>query len=422
MYSQTSDFPTTRRVVITGIGAITPVGNTAVATWQALKAGRSGITGITVLDTSPWSCHVGGELKGFDPHAFLPRTSARLMPLASQIAVVAAQQALEDAGLAWQDEDHDRMGVVIGTAGGSTIEEIETAAMRMARSKSSRSSPLQAVRAWPNMPSYFMAEAFQARGYNSTICTACASATQAIGEAAEVIRRGLADVVISGGSDSSVSSVLFAGFDAMGALPSNFNGEPEKASRPFDAKREGFVPAQGCGMLILESFAHAERRGARFLAEVLGYGVTNDAHHMIAPEPEGKTAARAMQLALQTSGLRAEQVDYINAHGTGTPLGDVAETKAIKAVFGDRAHEIPISSTKSMIGHLMGAAGAVEAIACIMSIQEGVIHPTINYEFPDPECDLDYVPNQARQAKVRVAMSNSFGLGGQNAVVLLGAI
>ncbi len=406
-------------MVITGMGAITPIGHTVAENWEALKAGRSGIAKLAVLDTAQWSCHIGGELKGFGPDQFLSRKKIQRMPLASQIAVIATNEALDQADLALEEEDHNRVGVVMGTAGGSTIEETETASFQMSEGGKARISPTQVLRLWPNMTSYFVAEYYQVHGYSSTICTACASATQAIGEAAEVIRRGAADVVISGGSDSVVSSVLFAGFDAMRAFPRNFNDQPDRASRPFDAKREGFVPAQGCGILILESLKHAQERGARVLAEVLGHGVSNDGYHMVAPAPASETAAAAIQQALLSSGVRIEEVDYINAHGTSTPLGDEAETNAIRAVFGERAYAIPISSTKSMTGHMMGAAGAVEAIACVMSIQEGIIHPTINYEFPDPACDLDYVPNQARSTSVEIAMSNSFGLGGQNAALLL---
>jgi 3-oxoacyl-[acyl-carrier-protein] synthase II len=344
------------------------------------------------------------------------------MALTSQLAVIATEQALKDAELSLEEEDRDRIGVVIGTSGGSTIEEVEAATLQMLEKETLRLSPIYTTRFWPNMASYYVAEFHQVRGYSSTICTACASATQAIGEAAEVIRRGVADIVITGGSDSVVSKVGLAGFDAMRAFPRNFNDKPEQASRPFDAKREGFVPAQGCGVLVLESLRHAQQRGAHIQAEVLGFGVSNDGYHMIAPEPNGEAAALAIRQALVSSGVSSEEVDYINAHGTSTPLGDLAETKAIKAIFGERAYEIPISSTKSMMGHLMGAAGGVEAIACVMSMQEGIIHPTINYEFPDPECDLDYVPNEARTTQVRVALSNSFGLGGQNACLVLGAV
>jgi len=272
------------------------------------------------------------------------------------------------------------------------------------------------------MASYFVAEKYQVRGHNGTICTACAAATQAIGDATEVIRRGAAEVMITGGTESMVSRTMLAGFVAMRALPTNYNDDPERAMRPFDANREGFVGSQGGAMFILESLAHAQSRGARIYAEVLGFGTSNDAFHMIAPDPEGSGAALAIRRALADAGVGPEAVGYINAHGASTPLGDVAETKAIKAAYGKHAYEIPVSSTKSMIGHLMGATGAVEAIACVMTLNEGIIHPTINYETPDPECDLDYVPNEARRAEVKVAASNSFGLGGQNAVLVLGAM
>ncbi|MCK5549841.1 MAG: beta-ketoacyl-ACP synthase II [Hyphomicrobiaceae bacterium] len=411
-----------QRVVITGMGAVTPVGHTAPETWEALKAGRSGVVRYTMLDPDPWPCKIGGELRGFDPGQFIPRKKIRHMAFASQLAVVAAGEAVRDAGLDLEREDRDRVGVVVGTAGGSMVEETERATMQMMEHESQRLSPFQIVRMWPNMASYFVAEAYRLRGYSSTVCTACASATQAIGEAAEVIRRGGAEVMVTGGTESMVSATVLAGFVAMRALATSFNDAPEQAMRPFDADREGFVWAQGSAMLVLESLMHARDRGAHIYAEVLGHGVSNDIHHMIAPDPEGKGAALAVRQALASARVSSKEVDYINAHGTSTPLGDAAETRAIKAVFGKRAYEIPISSTKSMIGHMMGATGAVEAIACVMSIQEGIIHPTINYETPDPECDLDYVPNKARKAKVKVAVSNSFGLGGQNAVLVLGAV
>jgi 3-oxoacyl-[acyl-carrier-protein] synthase II len=410
------------KVVITGMGAITPVGYTLADIWDSLKAGRSGIVRITAMDTSEWGCHLGGELQGFDPQEFLSRSKLRHMPFTSQMAVIAARQAVEDADLILEDVNRDRVGVVIGTAGTCTIEETEAAYKKMIEAGRTRATPIQAVRLWPNMISFFVSESFDVHGYSSTICTACASSTQALGEAAEVIRRGDADVVISGGSDSGITRVAYSGFDAMSAFPQSYNDNPAQASRPFDAKREGFVPSQGCGILVLESLEHARQRGATILAEVMGLGASNDAFHVIAPEPSGRAAALAIERALANSGIAKDEVDYINAHGTGTPLGDVAETNAIKIVFGERAHQIPISSTKSMVGHLMGAAGAVEAIACVKSIQEGIIHPTINYEFPDPECDLDYVPNEARAADVRIVLSNSFGLGGQNACLVLGAV
>lgn len=411
-----------QRVVITGMGALTPVGHTVAETWEALKAGRSGVTRITAFDVAPWSCKIGGELKGFDPHQFIPRKKARHMTLTSQLAVVATGQALEDAGLDLEQEDRDRVGVLIGTAGGSTVEEAERVTMQLMDRGSGRLSPFQIVRLWPNMASYFIAETYQVRGHNGTVCTACAAATQAIGDAAEMIRRGGAEVMITGGAESVMSQTMMAGFTAMRALATNYNDEPERAMRPFEADREGFVGAQGSAMLILESLAHAQARGARIYAEVLGCGTSSDAFHMIAPDPEGSGAALAIRRALADAGVEPEAVGYINAHAASTPLGDLAETKAIKTVFGKRAYGIPISSTKSMIGHMVGATGAVEAMACVMSIQEGIIHPTINYETPDPECDLDYVPNEAHQAEVKVAVSNSFGLGGQNAVLVLGAV
>jgi 3-oxoacyl-[acyl-carrier-protein] synthase II len=410
-----------QRVVITGMGAITPVGNTVAETWESLKAGRSGVARITSFDATPWACQIAGELKGFDPLQFISRKKARHMALASQIAVIATGQALEDAGLDLEQEDRDRIGVLIGTAGGSSVQETEQMFEQLIDKGSGRLSPFQVVRLWPNMASYFVAEKYEVRGHNSTVCTACAAATQAIGEATEVIRRGAAEVMITGGTESMISQTMLAGFIAMRAVPTSYNDDPERAMRPFEANREGFVGAQGGAMLILESLAHAQARGARIYAEMLGFGTSNDAFHMIAPDPEGNGAALAIRRALADAGVEPEAVDYINAHGPATILGDLAETKAIKVAYGKHAYEIPISSTKSMVGHMMGATGAVEAMACVMSIQEGIIHPTINYETPDPECDLDYVPNEARQAEVKVAVSNSFGLGGQNAVLVFGA-
>jgi len=411
-----------QRVVITGMGAITPVGHTVAETWDALKAGRSGIARITVFDPTPFACQIAGELKGFDPHQFIPRKKARHMAVASQVAVIATGQALEDAGLDLEQEDRDRIGVFIGAAGGSSVEETERIFKRLMEKGPGRLSPFQVIRLWPNMAAYFVAERYQVRGHNGTVCTACAAATQAIGEATEVIRRGEAEVMITGGTESMISQTMLAGFTAMRALPTSFNDEPERAMRPFEANREGFVGAQGGAMFILESLAHAQARGARIHAEVLGFGTSNDAFHMIAPDPEGSGAALAIRRALADAGVGPEAVGYISAHGASTRLGDVAETKAIKAAYGKHAYDIPINSTKSMVGHMMGATGAVEAMACVMSIQEGIIHPTVNYETPDPECDLDYVPNEARQAEVKVAASNSFGLGGQNAVLVLGAM
>lgn len=411
-----------RRVVVTGLGAITPVGHNVQDTWASLVAGRSGVVRYKVFDPTPWACQIGGELRGFDSSSHIPVKRARYMSLASQIAVVAAAQALDDAGVDPDEMDLENMGTLLGTAGGSTIEETELATLKLDEQTRNKLPPDQIIRMWPNMPAFFVADTYRLGGYNGTICTACAAATQAIGEAAEVIRRGSADLMIAGGTETLVSKVVLAGFLGMRAMATSYNDDPARAMRPFDAEREGFVSGQGCAMLVLEEYHHARDRGAPIYAEVLGFGVSNDIYHMIAPDPEGKGAALALGRAVESAGITRDKVDYINAHGTSTPLGDLSETRAIKTVFGEEADDIPISSTKSMTGHLMGAGGALEAVVCVKTIQEGVIHPTINYDTPDPECDLDYVPNEARQSEVRVAVSNSFGLGGQNAVLVFGAV
>jgi 3-oxoacyl-[acyl-carrier-protein] synthase II len=410
------------RVVITGMGTLTPLGHTVEETWQGLIAGRSGIRKLQSFDASNGHCQVGGELVDFDPENYLPRKKLRRMAFTSQLGVIASLEAVEDAQLNLAEVDKDRVGVVIGTAGGLTIQETEDATIETMVSKSSRVNPFMVTRVWPNMVTYLIAEHYQVRGYTSTVCTACASATQAIGQAAELVRSGLVDIMITGGTESCLSKLTYSGFDAMMLFPRSFNDEPHRASRPFDADREGFVPAQGAGIFILETLGHAVARGAHVYAEVLGYGISNDAYNMVAPDPTGEGAALAMQRALSNSNIHVEDVDYINAHGTATLLGDVAETNAVKIAFDERAYDIPISATKSMVGHMLGATGAIEAIACVKSIETGMIHPTINLDTPDPECDLDYVPNQARSHSVEVAMSNSMGIGGQNACLVLGAV
>lgn len=407
------------RVVVTGLGAITPVGHNPVETWEALVAGRSGANRITIVDPKDYPCQISAEIKGFDPQQFIPRKRARHMPTAAQIAVIAADQAVEDARLDMEAIDRDRVGVIIGTAGGSAMEETERATRQLVNGNG-RMSPFQVLRFWVNMPAFYVSQSYGFRGYNSTVCTACAAGTQAIGDAAKVIQRGDADVMITGGTEHPATETTLAGFVAMRALATSYNDDPARAMRPFDANREGFIPGMGCAVLVLERLEHAQARGATIYAEVLGSGVSNDAFHLIAPDPEGTGAALAMQRALNDARIDVDDVDYINAHGTSTPVGDVAETKAIKVAFGEKAYDIPVSSTKSMVGHMMGAAGAVEALACIMTLNQGIIHPTINYETPDPDCDLDYVPNVARKADVKIALSNSFGLGGQNACVVLG--
>lgn len=413
--------PDRPRVVITGLGAITPVGNNPSEMWESLVAGRSGAGRITFIDPSAYPCQIIAEVKGFDPETFIPPREARRMPTTAQLAVVAADQALQHAGLEPQTMNRDRVGVIIGTAGGSALEETERAT-RQLDNGAGRLTPFQVLRFWVNMPAFYISQRHGFRGYNSTVCTACAAGTQAIGEAARVIERGDADVMLAGGTEHPVTETTLAGFVAMRAMATSYNDDPTRAMRPFDADREGFIAGLGCAVLVLERLEHAQARGAPIYAEVLGSAASNDAFHLIAPDPEGGGAVLAIRNALDDAGIGVADVDYINAHGTSTPLGDVAETKAIKLAFGERAYDIPISSTKSMVGHMMGAAGAVEALVCIMTLNEGVIHPTINLDTPDPECDLDYVPNVARKVDVNIALSNSFGLGGQNACLVIGRV
>jgi 3-oxoacyl-[acyl-carrier-protein] synthase II len=390
--------------------------------WQKFKEGQSSVTRISVINMDKYPTKVGGEVKNFDPSEFIPRKKLRHMTFSTQVAVMATEQAIADAGLDLDQEDRSDIGVIIGTSGASTVDESEKATRQLLSEEGRKLTPFQILRFWPNMPSFWIAEINNLKGYNSTVTTACAAGTQAIGDAAMLIRSGAAEVIIAGASEYMVAETVMAGFTAMKALSTSYTDEPEKAMKPFDANREGFVPAIGGAVMVLESFEHAKARDARIYGEVLGAGVSSDAFHMIVPDPEGHGAALAMSRALEDARVSVEDIDYINAHGTATPLGDLAETKAIKTVFGNHAYNVPISSTKSMIGHMMGATGAVEAAACLMSIRDGIIHPTINLETPDPECDLDYVPNIAREAKVEIALSNSFGLGGQNACLVLSRI
>lgn len=405
------------RVVITGMGALTPLGLTVEETWQGLVAGRSGIGYLTRVDTTDLPTKIGGEVWGFDPKGHMNFKEARRMELFSQFAVAATGMALEDAGLVIDETNAPQVGVLMGTAVGG-LSATEKACLRYFVEKK-RVSPFYIVSMIPNIPAFHVARLYGLEGYNSTITTACAAGTQAVGEAAEVIRRGAAQVMIAGGTESSDSLLGLAGFVSMRVL-STRNDDPPGASRPFDKDRDGLVGSEGCGILILENLIHALRRGARIYAEVLGYSTTSDAYHMAQPDPEAKGASRAMRWAIADAGLRPEDIDYINAHGTSTVLGDIVETLAIKKALGEHAYQVRISATKSMIGHLFGGAGAVEAIATALTIYHGVIHPTINYHTPDPQCDLDYVPNVARRAGVRIALSNSFGLGGQDACLVLG--
>jgi 3-oxoacyl-[acyl-carrier-protein] synthase II len=407
-----------RRVVITGMGALTPLGLNVEDTWQGLLAGRSGIDRITMVDLSECTCQIGGELKGFRARDYLGPKVVRRTTRFSQLATVSAQMALEDAALTLTAEEKEDAGVVIGTAIGSAIVEAEVAIPRLKSHGFRHFSPFHLIAGAPNMASFRIAETSGFRGYNSTIVTACAAGTQAVGDAAELIRHERAEVMLCGGSEASLASLPFASFAAMKAL-STRNDEPSAASRPFDADRDGFVLSEGAAVFVLEHLEHALARGARIYAEVVGYAANSDGYHAIAPNPESTGSIKAIRQALADGGLGPDAVDTINAHGTSTPLGDVAETQAIKAVFGDGAYNVPVSANKSMLGHAMGAGGALELLACVLAIRDNRIPPTINLDHPDPECDLDYVPHHARAARVDVVLKNSFGMGSQNACVVL---
>jgi len=407
-----------RRVVITGLGALTPLGRSVTEYWDGLIHGRSGIRKITLFDASDLPCQIAGEVPDFDPNDYMDRKSARRMSRATQLAFAAARQAVEDSGLTSPMAEPERTGVLIATAVGG-LDHLSIAMGILQDKGFDRMPPLLLPHGIPNIPAFVIAQEYQCLGPNNTITTACAAGTQAIGEAAEWIWRGAADVVICGGTEALVMRLGIGGFSAMRALPVNYNEQPESASRPFDARREGFVLSEGAAMLILETLEHAQARGAHIYAEVIGHASASDAYDLAALQPDGLGATRVMQWALQNAETRPEEVDYINAHGTSTPLNDRTETLAIKKVFQGNANGLAVSSTKSMIGHAMGASGALEAIVCALVIQYGHIPPTINYEYPDPECDLFYVPNQAISRQVQVTLSNSFGLGGQNACLVL---
>ncbi len=408
--------PDRTRVVITGMGAITPLGQTPDLFWKNLVAGTPGIGPMTLCDPTDYPCRIAGEVRDFDPTEYLDNRDARRMARFSQLAVAAGTTAVQDAGLDMSVENPYRVGVILGNGNGG-FPTLEENCRVLASRGGMRMSPFFFPMILPNMAAANVSRFVGAHGYNSTATTACAASNQAIGEALEVIRNGIADVVLAGGAEAGISQLGLAGFAVMRAL-STRNDEPEKASRPFDAQRDGFVPSEGSVIMVLESLEHALERNATIIAELAGFGCTSDAGHPVQPEESGASAAEAMRLALHDAAVPLDHVDYINAHGTSTPLNDTLETVAIKRLFGDLAYRIPISSTKSMIGHALGASGALEALACVMAIRDNVVHPTINYEEPDPACDLDYVPNEARQADVRVALSNAFGFGGQNACLV----
>jgi 3-oxoacyl-[acyl-carrier-protein] synthase II len=410
-----------RRVVVTGLGALTPLGNDVATTWACMKEGRSGIHRITLFDPARVASRIGGEIRGFEPETVMPRKEVRRNDRYIHYAWAAAAEALADAGLPNPIEDEveaERTGAIIGSGIGGIntmirdiIEANELGVERV--------GPFLVTAMIADMAPGYVAIYANARGPNYSTISACASSNHAIGDALNIIRRGDADVMIAGGSEAGIGEIPVAAFSAMKALSTKRNDEPEKASRPFDADRDGFVMGDGAGVLVFEALEHALARGAVILAELVGYAATDDASHITLPAPGGRGAAASMRLALADAGMKPDDVEYINAHGTSTPPNDRAETAAIKTVFGERAYEIPISSTKSMTGHMLGAGGVVEAIACVRALQEGILPPTINYENPDPECDLDYVPNAARQVAIRTAMSNSFGFGGHNATIIL---
>ena len=406
---------TKRRVVVTGIGAVSPLGNTIEDTWAAIKAGKSGVGPLTRVDAEKFSAKVAAEVKDFDIEQYVERKEARKMDRFTQYALAAALMAHKDSGLQVNESNAQRVGVWIGSGIGG-METYEQQFLTFQERGARRVSPFFIPMLIPDMASGQVSIYLGAKGPNSCSVTACASGTNSIGDAFKVIERGDADVMITGGAEAPIVNMAIAGFTANTALTTNV--DPATASRPFDKNRDGFVIGEGAGIVILEELEHAKARGAKIYAEVIGYGATGDAHHITAPAPEGEGAARAMQMALDTAGVTPSKVDYINAHGTSTPYNDLFETQAVKTVFGEHAYKLAMSSTKSMTGHLLGAAGGVEAIFTVLALQEGILPPTINLHEPDPACDLDYVPNEARQANINYALSNSLGFGGHNASLL----
>jgi 3-oxoacyl-[acyl-carrier-protein] synthase II len=405
------------RVVVTGMGCISPLGNNVEATWRAILAGTSGVGPITHFDASAFKTRFAAEVKDFDPDAILGKRDSRRMDRFTQFAIAAVAEAMASSGLTVDEGNRGRIGVLLGTGIGG-VGTLLKGAQALAERGPHWVSPFMVPMMLPDTASGQVAIHFGLRGPNLAVVTACATGTNAIGEATEMIRRGAADAIVAGGSEAAIVPVALAGFNVMDAI-STRNEDPQRASRPFDRDRDGFVLGEGAAVVILESLDHAQSRSAPILAEVAGYATTNDAFHMSAPLEDGAGASACMRLALEDARLAPTEIDYINAHGTSTRLNDASETSAIKTVFGEPAYGIPVSSTKSMTGHLLGAAGAIEAIFSILSLRDGVLPPTINYQTPDPACDLDYVPNQSRPAKVRRVLSNSFGFGGHNASIIL---
>lgn len=406
-----------RNVVVTGMGVITPLGDSVDELWKNLLSGKSGISRVTKFDTTDYPVHIAGEIKDFDPAKYMDKKEARRMDPSAQYAVAASTNAVADSGLKLDSLDVDRCGVVIGSGIGG-IETFEKQRDLLVKSGPGRVSPFFIPMMIIDMSAGLVSIKFGFRGPNYGTVSACASSAHAISDSFKIIQRGEADVMVTGGAEATITSSSMAGFCQARAL-SMRNDEPERASRPFDKDRDGFVMGEGSAILILESEEHAKARGARIYASVVGSGMTSDAYHMTAPHPEGIGARKAMQNALKDAGLAPDKVDYINTHGTSTSLGDIAETRAVKEVLGERAYKIPVNSTKSMTGHLLGSAGAIELVACIKSIQDEMVHPTINLDTPDPDCDLDYVPKEKRRWPINYAMSNSFGFGGHNVTLVV---
>ncbi|MDF2502418.1 MAG: fabF [Anaerosporomusa subterranea] len=406
-----------KRVVITGLGAVTPLGIGTDIFWKSLLEGKSGIARITRFDPSDYATQIAGEVKDFDPTNYIDKKEAKRMDRCTQFAITASKMALEDSRLDLEQEDLTRIGTIIGTGIGG-MDTLHDQYKTLFEKGPGRISPFFVPMMIANMPAGQTSITFGLQGPCTCVVTACATGTNSIGDAFKIIQRGDADVMVAGGTEAAVSPAAVAGFCAMKAM-STRNSEPEKASRPFDKDRDGFIMGEGAGVIVIESLEHAIARGARIYAEIAGYGSNADAFHITAPAPEGAQAAKCMAMALADAGIKPEDVDYINAHGTSTPLNDKNESLAIKSLFGDHAKKLSVSSIKSMTGHLLGAAGGIEAVATALTVLNDIMPPTINYDNPDPELDLDYVPNQAKEKKVRVALSNSFGFGGHNATILI---
>lgn len=409
---------TQKRIVITGLGAVTPLGLGRDAYWNGLVAGESGVAPITHFDPAAYDVRIAAQVKDFDPADFMDRKESKRMDRFAQMGVAAARLALDDANLAINEHNADRIGVLVGSGIGG-LASLEEQMRVLIEKGPARVSPLLIPMMIADMAAGWISILTGAKGPNSTVVTACATGAHALGDSLEILRRGQADAMIAGGSEAAITPTGVAGFGNMGAMTKKFNEDPARASRPFDKDRDGFVIGEGAGVVVLETLEHAQKRGAHIYAELAGYGMSGDAYHMTQPAPEGEGVVRAMRLALADADMDPSHVGYVNAHGTSTPLNDKNETAALKTVFGEHARRLAISSTKSMTGHLLGAAGAIEAIACALAIDREILPPTINYETPDPDCDLDYVPNKARPARVDAVVSNNSGFGGHNAVIVL---